>query len=44
MCYAFRATGKVTFATTAVGEIQTDAKLFKMIYPALAEEPAGFSG
>jgi hypothetical protein len=40
IAFALRATGKVTFATTQVGEIQTDPKLFRMIYPALAEEPA----
>jgi hypothetical protein len=34
----------VTFATTRVGEVESDSKLFRMIYPALAEEPAGFSG
>jgi hypothetical protein len=40
VAFAFRATGKLTFATTAAGEVQTDAKLFKMIFPALAEQPA----
>jgi hypothetical protein len=35
IAFAFRATGKVTFATTQVGEVQTDAKLFKMIFPPL---------
>ena len=33
--FALRATGKVTFATTQVGEIQTDPKLFRMIFPPL---------
>jgi SPP1 gp7 family putative phage head morphogenesis protein len=42
VAYAFRATGKVTFATTLAGEVQTDSKLFKMIFPALAEQPALF--
>jgi hypothetical protein len=35
IAFAFRATGKVTFATTVAGEVQTDAKLFKMIFPPL---------
>jgi hypothetical protein len=33
--FALRATGKVTFATTRVGEVESDAKLFKMIFPPL---------
>jgi len=32
IAFAFRATGKVTFATTRVGEVESDSKLFKMIY------------
>jgi hypothetical protein len=35
VAFAFRATGKVTFATTQVGEVESDAKLFKMIFPPL---------
>jgi SPP1 gp7 family putative phage head morphogenesis protein len=35
IAFAFRATGKVTFATTRVGEIQADPKLFRMIFPPL---------
>jgi hypothetical protein len=33
--FALRATGKLTFATTRVGEVESDAKLFKMIFPPL---------
>jgi hypothetical protein len=35
IAFAFRATGKVTFATTQVGEVKADAKLFRMIFPPL---------
>jgi hypothetical protein len=35
IAFAFRATGKVTFATTRVGEVESDAKLFKMIFAPL---------
>jgi hypothetical protein len=35
IAFAFRATGKVTFATTQVGEVQADPKLFRMIFPPL---------
>ena len=35
VAFAFRSTGKVTFATTQVGEVESDAKLFKMIFPPL---------
>jgi hypothetical protein len=35
IAFALRSTGKVTFASTLAGEIQSDAKLFKMIFPRL---------
>jgi hypothetical protein len=35
IAFAFRATGKVTFATTRAGEVEPDSKLFKMIFPPL---------
>jgi SPP1 gp7 family putative phage head morphogenesis protein len=40
MANGFKATGKVTFADTSAGEITTDSKLFKMVYPPLGEQPA----